>query len=83
MALGFPAMSMLGLLEHVRYRRFLDAHVDGELADPAHARRVAEHVARCPMCGDAADATAVIKHRLSLRRFLPTHTRTRVPREGH
>lgn len=75
-------MSLSGLFEHLRYRRFLDAHVDGELTNPAQAGRVAAHVARCPMCGDAARTTAVLKHRLSLRRFLPTHTTTRVRREG-
>ncbi len=76
-------MSMLGLIEHLRCRRFLDAHVDGELADSDVARRVAEHVDRCPMCGHAARTTAVLKHRLSLRRFLPTHTRTRLGREDN
>jgi anti-sigma factor RsiW len=75
-------MSIRPAIEHLRYRRFLDAHVDGELADPAHARRVADHVDGCPMCRDAARTTEVVKHRLSLRRFLPTHQRIRVRREG-
>ncbi len=75
-------MSMLGMVEHLRYRRYLDAHVDGEVTDPNLARRVAEHIARCPMCGHDAHTTTVLKHRLSLRRFLPTHTRTRARRES-
>ncbi|MGD9701204.1 MAG: hypothetical protein AB7Q42_12720 [Acidimicrobiia bacterium] len=75
-------MSMLGRIEHLRYRRYLDAHVDGELADAELDRRVALHVERCPMCGQAARVTAVVKHRLSLRRFLPTRTRTHARREG-
>jgi len=62
-------MSMRGRIGHLRYRRYLDALVDGELADPELDRRVARHVARCPMCGQAAHVTAVVKHRLSLRRF--------------
>ena len=75
-------MSIRAAIQHLRYRRFLDAHVDGELADPTHARRVADHVRRCPMCRDAAGVTGVVKQRLSRRRFLPTHQRTRVRREG-
>ena len=39
-------VSMRRLIEHLRYRRYLDAHVDGEL-DPGLAR-VADHVARLP-----------------------------------
>jgi anti-sigma factor RsiW len=74
-------MSIRIAIEHLRYRRFLDAHVDGELADQARARRVADHVDRCPMCREAAHTTEVVKHRLSLRRFLPTHQRARVRRE--
>jgi anti-sigma factor RsiW len=67
-------------IEHMRYRRYLDAHVDGELGAEL-AGRVADHVANCPMCSGAANATALVKHRLSLRRFLPSHTAHRVPRE--
>ncbi|MGE0139353.1 MAG: hypothetical protein AB7R77_16175 [Ilumatobacteraceae bacterium] len=74
-------MSVWTAIEHLHYRRYLDAHVDGELADPAHACRVADHVDRCPICRDAAHTTEVVKHRLSLRRFLPTHQRTRSRRE--
>jgi anti-sigma factor RsiW len=69
-------------IEHMRYRRYLDAHVDGEL-DAELAGRVADHVENCPMCTGAANTTAVVKHRLSLRRLLPSHTAHRVRREEH
>ncbi len=78
-------MSVVSLrrpIEHLRYRRYLDAHVDSEL-DAELAGRVAVHVADCPMCTGAANTTAVVKHRLSLRRFLPSHSARRVRREEH
>ena len=59
-------------IEHVRLRRYLDAHVDGEIADETLARKVGGHVAGCPMCDAAADTTMAVKRRLSLRRFLPS-----------
>ncbi|MGD9794354.1 MAG: zf-HC2 domain-containing protein [Acidimicrobiia bacterium] len=54
-------------LEHFRYRRYLDAHVDGELSGPLRTR-VADHVATCPMCGHRAELTLDMKNSLSRRR---------------
>jgi anti-sigma factor RsiW len=65
-------MSVLGRVEHLRYRGYLDAHVDGELDDSRLAHAVVDHVTRCPMCDRAARTTMVVKHRLSLRRLLPS-----------
>ena len=73
-------MSMPGLIEHMRYRRLLDAHVDGELTDPTLDHRVEQHIARCPMCRHAARVNVVVKQRLT-RRFLPTHRRPLMRRE--
>lgn len=53
----------------MRYRRLLDAHVDGELGGPL-AAKVASHVMRCEMCLRAAFVTMVVKERLALRRLL-------------
>jgi predicted anti-sigma-YlaC factor YlaD len=74
-------MSIRAAVDHIRYRHLLDAYVDRELADHELTRRVAEHVDRCPLCRDTAHTTRVVKHRLSLRRFLPTQHQTRVRRE--
>lgn len=60
---------MNALFEHMRYRRLLDAHVDGELGGPL-AAKVASHVMRCEMCLRAAFVTMVVKERLALRRLL-------------
>lgn len=62
---------MRGRLEHLRYRRYLDAYVDQELEGDLSAR-VGRHVRSCEMCAAAARTTQVVKHRLSLRRFLPS-----------
>lgn len=64
-------MALRRMIEHVRTGRYLDAYVDGEITDPALADKVARHIAACPMCSADADITSVLKHRLSLRRFLP------------
>lgn len=60
---------MKRLLEHMRYRKLLDAHVDGELTGP-RAAKVANHVSHCEMCRGAALITMVVKRRLALRRLL-------------
>ncbi len=57
-------------IDHLRYRRFVDAYVDGELHG-ALADRVARHVDTCPMCGPDAEVTVRIKHSLARRRTLP------------
>lgn len=74
-------MSIRAAIAHLRYRRFLDAHIDRELTDPVRARRVADHVGHCPMCRNAVRTTEVVKQRLTLWHFLPTHQRTRLRRE--
>ncbi|MEJ7562587.1 MAG: hypothetical protein WKF45_08705 [Ilumatobacteraceae bacterium] len=74
-------MSVLRRVEHLRYRGYLDAHVDGELDDSRLAHAVVDHVTRCPMCDRAARTTMVVKHRLSLRQFLPSHAANRVQRD--
>lgn len=68
-------------IDHMRLRRFLDAHVDGEL-DCRLSRRVADHVASCPMCTGTAQLTIVLKRHLSLRRFLPSHVARRTGMES-
>jgi len=60
-------MLMSSRFTHLRYGRYLDAHVDGELRG-AFAAAVREHVARCRMCGHASRTTMLIKQRLALRR---------------
>ncbi|CAN5433200.1 hypothetical protein BH18ACT3_BH18ACT3_08800 [soil metagenome] len=66
-------MSVLRRVEHLRFRGYLDAHVDGELDESRLAHAVADHVTRCPTCAGAARTTRVVKHRLSLQRFVPSH----------
>lgn len=51
-------------LDHLRYRRYVDAFVDGELIGELR-RRVSEHVAECPMCGRDAELTVHVKHSLA------------------
>lgn len=51
-------------LDHLRYRRYVDAFVDGEL-DGALRDRVAHHLAECPMCHDAALVTVRVKGSLA------------------
>jgi hypothetical protein len=68
-------------IDHVRFRRFVDAHVDGEL-DGRLSRRVADHVVRCPVCVGTAQFTIVLKRHLSLRRLLPSHVTRRAGTES-
>ncbi|CAB4580498.1 MAG: zf-HC2 domain-containing protein [Actinomycetes bacterium] len=56
-------------IDHLRYRRYVDAFVDGEL-DGGLRSRVADHVAECPMCGRYAELTVHVKHSLARRRGL-------------
>ena len=51
-------------LDHLRYRRYLDAFVDGEL-DGDLRSRASDHVAICPMCGRDAELTIHVKHSLA------------------
>ena len=74
-------MSVRRRVDHLRLRRYLDAYVDGEIDDSRLAHDMADHVAHCPMCAATARTTTVVKHRLSLRRFLPSHTATRARQE--
>jgi anti-sigma factor RsiW len=69
-------------LEHLRYRRYVDAHVDGELAGDL-AGKVADHVARCPMCGREAELTVHVKHSLARRRGLTELTELAAARMRH
>ena len=55
------------MLDHMRFRRYLDAHVDNELAGDL-ASRVAAHVGECPMCGREAQVTVHVKQSLARRR---------------
>ena len=55
-------------LNHLRYRRYLDAHLDGELTG-TRAARVAGHVAECAQCRPAAELTVKVKDRLARRRL--------------
>jgi anti-sigma factor RsiW len=66
-------------IDHLRYRRFVDAFVDGEL-DGGLRRRVADHVAVCPMCSHDADLTVHVKHSLARRRDLTTRAAERLRR---
>lgn len=52
--------------EHRRYRRTVDAWIDGELDDAA-ARSTAAHLRECWDCSSAAEMTKLVKH--SLRRL--------------
>ena len=54
-------------LDHLRYRRYIDAFVDGEL-DGDSRSRVSGHVAVCPMCGRDAELTIHVKHSLARHR---------------
>jgi anti-sigma factor RsiW len=70
-------MGLRQMIEHAMTRRHLDAYVDNEIVDPALAEKVARHIAACPVCNADAETTSVVKHRLSLRRFLPRHASNR------
>ena len=64
-------------LDHLRYRRYLDAFVDGELNGGLQSR-VSDHVADCPMCHRGAELTIHVKHSLARRRCLPARAAHRV-----
>jgi anti-sigma factor RsiW len=65
-------------VEHLRYRRYLDAFVDGELTG-GRARRVEAHVTACPMCLDRLDLTAHVKESLARPRRWSCTDRFRRP----
>ena len=52
--------------EHRRYRKAVDAWVDGEL-DAAAATSTAAHLRECWDCSSAAEIAKLVKH--SLRRY--------------
>ena len=66
-------------LDHLRYRRYVDAYVDGELHDDLR-ERVDGHVAMCPMCSRAADLTVHVKHSLARRRGMTERAAKRIRR---
>lgn len=53
-------------LDHLRFRRYVDAFVDGELDDDLRVR-VSEHIAECPMCDREARLTVHVKGSLAQR----------------
>jgi hypothetical protein len=71
-------MSLFGNFEHLRYRRFLDASVDGELTGE-QARRVRAHLSACPRCVRDEDLTIVVKRRLTFFGLLGPTTRRHQP----
>ena len=71
-------MSLVSHFEHLRYRRFLDASLDGELTGE-QARRVRAHVSVCPRCARDEDLTIVVKRRLGFFRLLRSTTQHRQP----
>jgi anti-sigma factor RsiW len=62
-------VSLLRRIEHLRYRRYLDAALDDELSGH-RARRVRAHMSACPLCARDEDLTIVIKRRLGLFHLL-------------
>ena len=64
-------------LDHLRYRRYVDAYVDGELDDDLRVR-VSDHVAICGMCGREAVLTVHVKHCLARRRGLTERAAERI-----
>ena len=74
-------MSWSATVEHMRLRRFLDAHVDRELTDDL-AARVVDHVRTCPRCGHDVALTAILKRRLALYRAAPARLWARHPTDG-
>ncbi len=66
-------------LDHLRYRRLVDAYVDGEL-DGELRLRVDDHVSVCPMCGREARMTVHVKHSLACRHGIPERAVDRMRR---
>jgi hypothetical protein len=64
-------------LQHYRYRRYVDAHVDRELVGGI-GTRVAAHIAQCPMCAAAAELTVHVKASLARRRPAAERVATRL-----
>mgnify|MGYP003407473124 CR=1 FL=1 len=62
-------------IEHLRYQRYVDAFVDGELAGRRRAR-VAAHVAACPECSRAAGTTVHMKYSLARTAGFPRRATT-------
>ena len=70
-------------LDHLRYRRYIDAFVDGELNGELRSR-VSGHVAVCPVCGRDAELTIHVKNSLARRRRYSERAAERVRRwAGH
>ena len=67
----------MSTLRHFRYRRYLDAFVDGELADDL-VPRVTAHVTECRMCARDAELTEKVKQRLARWRGSNKQATTRV-----
>lgn len=59
-------MSLRLRVQHVRFRHYVDAHVDAEL-QPRLATILEGHIAQCAPCAAVADVTVLIKRRLSRR----------------
>lgn len=72
------SVSLLRHLEHLRYRRFLDASVDGKLTGE-QARRVGAHVSACPRCARDEDLTIMVKRHLGVLRLLRPTSRRHEP----
>lgn len=53
-------------LDHLRYRRYVDAYVDGELEGDLR-RRVIAHLMDCERCGERAQLTVQLKYDLARR----------------
>lgn len=70
------------LIDHLRYRRYLDAHVDGELIGNL-GNRVAIHVVVCPMCTREVELTDRIKRSLARLVRLTGRTADRVRHWTH
>jgi anti-sigma factor RsiW len=57
-------------IEHLRYQRYVDAFVDGEL-DGRRRDKVAAHIAACPQCSRDAGLTVNMKYSLARTRGIP------------
>jgi anti-sigma factor RsiW len=51
-------------LDHFRYRRYVDAFVDGELGGTLRGR-VERHIAQCPACEGDVEVTVHVKDSLA------------------
>lgn len=64
-------------IDHLRYRRYLDAHVDHELTGGL-ATRIATHIATCPMCEREAVVTVQIKDSFARLRTIIERAENRI-----